>query len=114
SLQDDVRLLDARLPPSLLAALPGPAFGIAGLRAACGAGERPLSCTALKPQGMRPEALAELAGRFARAGIDVIKDDHGIAQQAAAPFEARVPAVQRAIDEANRATGGHTIYAPNL
>ncbi|MCO5121716.1 MAG: RuBisCO large subunit C-terminal-like domain-containing protein [Burkholderiaceae bacterium] len=114
SLQTDVRLVDARLPDSLLAALPGPAFGIAGLRAACGAGERPLSCTALKPQGMAPEALADLAGRFARAGIDVIKDDHGIAEQAVAPFEARVPAVQRAIDAANRATGGRTIYAPNL
>ncbi len=114
SLQADVRLLDARLPASLLAALPGPAFGIAGLRAACGAGDRPLSCTALKPQGMAPAALAELAGRFARAGIDVIKDDHGIAQQAVAPFETRVPAVQRAIDAANRATGGHTVYAPNL
>ncbi|MFA7505660.1 MAG: RuBisCO large subunit C-terminal-like domain-containing protein [Burkholderiaceae bacterium] len=114
SLQADVRLLDARLPAALLAALPGPAFGIAGLRAACGAGERPLSCTALKPQGMTPAALAELAGRFARAGIDIIKDDHGIAQQAVAPFEARVPAVQRAIDAANRATGGRTIYAPNL
>ncbi len=114
SLQTDVRLIDARLPASLLAALPGPAFGIDGLRAACGAGKRPLSCTALKPQGMAPAALAELAGRFARAGIDVIKDDHGIAQQTVAPFEARVPAVQRAIDEANRATGGRTIYAPNL
>lgn len=114
SLQDDVRLVDARLPDSLLAALPGPAFGIDGLRAACGAGARPLSCTALKPQGMTPRALAELAGRFARAGIDVIKDDHGIAGQAVAPFEQRVPAVQRAIDAANQATGGRTIYAPNL
>src|SRR5690606_26023651 len=114
SLQDDVRLVDARLPDSLLAALPGPAFGIDGLRAACGAGARPLSCTALKPQGMTPRALAELAGRFARAGIDVIKDDHGIAGQAVAPFEERVPAVQRAIDAANRATGGRTVYAPNL
>lgn len=114
SLQADVRLLDARLPASLLAALPGPAFGIAGLRAACGAAHRPLSCTALKPQGMSPAALAELAGRFARAGIDVIKDDHGIAQQSVAPFEDRVPAVQRAIDAANRATGGRSIYAPNL
>ena len=43
SLQDDVRLVDARLPDSLLAALPGPAFGIDGLRAACGAGARSIS-----------------------------------------------------------------------
>ncbi len=114
SLQDDVHLVDARLPDSLLAVLPGPAFGIDGLRAACGADARPLSCTALKPQGLAPRALAELAGRFARAGIDVIKDDHGIAGQAVAPFEQRVPEVQRAIDAANRATGGRTIYAPNL
>lgn len=114
SLQTDVQLVDADLPPALLSSWPGPAFGIAGLRQACDASERPLSCAALKPQGLAPEALARLAGRLAHAGIDVIKDDHGIADQAAAPFAQRVAAVQRAIDEANRATGGRTIYAPSL
>lgn len=38
----------------------------------------------------------ELAGTFARAGLDIIKDDHGIADQARAPFAERVVACQRA------------------
>lgn len=125
ALQADVTLLDARLPETLLAALPGPRFGAAGLREATGASGtlRPLGCTALKPQGLAPEELARLAYAFARAGIDVIKDDHGIADQAAAPFERRVAEVQRAIDRANREkadshdpflAGHRSLYAPHV
>ena len=124
SLQPDVELLDLQLPPSMLAALPGPRFGIEGWRAASNAhgARRPLSCTALKPQGLAPEALAALAYEFARAGIDVIKDDHGIADQAAAPFAQRVPRVQAAIERANREkaqadgtlAGHRSVYAPSL
>lgn len=143
SLQPDVELLDLDLPTAALAKLPGPRFGIDGWRrvlsgdeasgeapgtspAAPGetgaAARRPLSCTALKPQGLDARALAELAYVFARAGIDVIKDDHGIADQRFAPFADRVPLVQRAIERANRekreadgALAGHrSIYAPTL
>jgi ribulose-bisphosphate carboxylase large chain len=124
SLQPDVELVDLQLPAELLAALPGPRFGIDGWRAAVGAQDarRPLSCTALKPQGLAPDALAALAYAFARAGIDVIKDDHGIADQATAPFAQRVPRVQAAIERANRekaaagdALAGHrSVYAPSL
>jgi len=72
---------------------------------------------------MPPEDLARLAYAFARAGIDVIKDDHGIADQPAAPFDRRVPAVQAAVERANRekaglgdpALAGHrTVYAPHV
>jgi ribulose-bisphosphate carboxylase large chain len=49
----------------------------------------------LKPQGSSPQQLAALARTFALAGIDVIKDDHGIANQAYAPFPDRVAAVQK-------------------
>ncbi len=125
ALQSDVTLLDAQLPEPLLAALPGPRFGIAGWRAAIGptADGRPLGCAPLKPQGLAPEELARLAYSFARAGIDVVKDDHGIADQEAAPFEQRVPLVQRAIEHANREkqashdarlSGHRTLYAPHL
>jgi ribulose-bisphosphate carboxylase large chain len=114
SLQPEVTLVDARLPASVLDALPGPAFGVEGLRKLAGAGRRPLSCTALKPQGLAPEALAALAHTFAAAGIDLIKDDHGIADQADAPFARRVPAIQRAVQRANAATGGASVYAPSL
>jgi ribulose-bisphosphate carboxylase large chain len=114
SLQPEVELLDVAFPPGYAGAFPGPALGIAGLREAVGAPSRALTCTALKPQGSTVEHLAKLAGTFARAGLDVIKDDHGLANQAYSPFAERVPAVQRAIDAANRETGGHTLYAPTF
>ncbi len=114
SLQPDVELLKLDLPDALLAAFPGPRFGIEGIRALVGAGPRALTCTALKPQGLPPGELARLAGTFAQAGLDVIKDDHGIANQAYAPFIERVRAVQAAVAAANAATGRQAIYAPTI
>jgi ribulose-bisphosphate carboxylase large chain len=114
SLHDDVELVDVELPREAAALFGGPRFGIAGWREAVGATARPLTCSALKPLGLAPAALAALAGTLARAGIDVVKDDHGLADQASAPFASRVVAVQRAIDAANRASGGRTVYAPSL
>lgn len=114
SLQGDVELVDVELPREAAVAFGGPRFGVAGWRRASGVEGRPLTCTALKPVGLAPAALATLAGRFAHAGIDVVKDDHGLADQASAPFADRVAAVASAIDAANRATGGRTIYAPSL
>jgi ribulose-bisphosphate carboxylase large chain len=117
SLQPDVELIDFDPGPELLAALPGPRFGTHGWRRALGlerAPARPLTCTALKPQGQSPQQLAELAATFARAGIDVIKDDHGIADQGYARFGPRVAAVQRAIERAAAERGSRVLYAPTL
>ena len=114
SLQDDVSLLDVELPAALVAHWPGPRFGLAGIRTLVGAGARALTMTALKPQGLPPAALAALAATFAHAGLDIIKDDHGIADQDYAPFAARVSACQRAVAKANAATGRRSVYAPTL
>ncbi|MBC8024299.1 MAG: ribulose 1,5-bisphosphate carboxylase, partial [Burkholderiales bacterium] len=114
SLQPEVELVDVELPDGFEKFFPGPRYGISGLRTVTGVGSGPLTCSALKPQGSPIEHLAQLARTFALAGIDVIKDDHGIANQAAHPFEQRVIAVQKAIADANRETGGHTVYAPTF
>ena len=114
SLQPEVELVDVQLPAGYEKAFPGPRFGVDGIRTLVRAERRTLTCTALKPQGSTPPQLAALARTFALAGIDVIKDDHGIANQAYAPFAERVPAVQQAITKANQETGGHTIYAPTF
>ena len=114
SLQPDVALLDVELPESLELALGGPRHGVEGLRKATGAQERALTCTALKPMGLAPEALADLAGSFARAGLDVIKDDHGLGDHAFCRFEPRVRACQAAVDRAAAETGHRAVYAPNV
>ena len=114
SMHDDVTLEDVELPTEILAAFGGPRHGIEGLRAQCGAGPRALSCTALKPQGQSVEELAALAGKMAEGGLDFIKDDHGIADQAYSPFAERVPAIVKAITAARRATGIATQYVPSV
>jgi ribulose-bisphosphate carboxylase large chain len=114
SLQDDVELEDVVFPDEILAEFPGPRYGIAGLRELTGAHDRPLTCTALKPQGSSVAELARLCETFALAGLDIVKDDHGIADQAAAPFAERVPACQAAVERARAATGKQVFYAPNL
>lgn len=116
SLLPDVELIDVDLPVTLAAAFGGPRHGIAGLRRLTGVHDRPLTCTALKPIGSTPAHLAALCTTFAQAGLDVIKDDHGWANQDSAPFETRVPLNQRAIDAANaaRSDGRRTIYAPSV
>jgi ribulose-bisphosphate carboxylase large chain len=117
SIQAHVQLFDFELPaewPGRRAALPGPQFGIAGLRRLVDVPGRALTSTALKPIGLSLARLAELCGLFAQAGIDLIKDDHGLANHSFHPFRERVRACQKAVADSNRASGRHAIYAPNL
>ena len=110
SLQEDVVLHDAEFSDDVLAPFGGPNVGLEGLRERAGAAGRALTCSALKPQGLPPDRLAALAGRFARGGIDYVKDDHGLADQSYSPFAARCKAVAGALRE----TGQRTRYVPSL
>ena len=114
SLQDDVTLHDAEFPDELVGRWGGPHYGLAGLRRRTGVTGRALTCTALKPQGLSPEKLAELAARFARGGIDFIKDDHGLADQSYSPFRARVEAVAAALKRVEQETGHRARYVPSV
>ncbi len=114
SLYPGVRLAGLDLSPSLLTAFPGPRFGVPGLRALLDAPTRPILASALKPMGLGPDALAAIAATMARSGIDVIKDDHGLANQPFAPWEARVRACAVAVSRANEETGRHALYMPSL
>jgi ribulose-bisphosphate carboxylase large chain len=114
SLQPDVMLADVDLPDAAFDWLPGPRAGVAGLRALAGVTGRPLLAAPLKPMGLRPAQLAALADGFVRAGIDVVKDDHGLADHPFCPFETRVEACLRAVEDAARETGRRALYVPNL
>jgi S-methyl-5-thioribulose 1-phosphate isomerase len=114
SLHADVQCVDFDPPPSLCKALRGPRAGVTGLRDLTGVRDRALTCTAVKPLGHSPAALAGLMRTFARAGIDVVKDDQGLADHDFCPFEARVEACLAAVEEVASETGHRTVYAPNL
>jgi len=114
SLKPGILIAGLEWPDELLAALRGPRLGIAGLRELTGARGRALLCTPLKPLGLSAAGLAALAYGFARAGIDIIKDDHSLADQTTAPFRERVARCQEAVARANGETGGHALYFPNV
>lgn len=114
SLLPGIRLVSLDLPPSLLAAFVGPRFGVAGLRERFSAPRRPLLATALKPMGTPLPVFAEMAYDFAAAGIDLIKDDHGLSTQPFAEFSRRVQLCADAVRRANAEHGTSAVYLPSL
>jgi ribulose-bisphosphate carboxylase large chain len=114
SLKPGIQLVAFDLPPGLAANYQGPRFGRAGLRKLVNAENRPLLATAVKPMGLSPKQLAELAYSFALGGIDLIKDDHGLADQSFCRFEERVEQCAEAVRKANTETGGSCLYLPNV
>lgn len=114
SLMRGVRLVEVRWPARLLRRFPGPAFGLEGLRAETGVRGRALLCAILKPVGLSASLLARQARGLALAGIDVIKDDHNLADQASAPFRERLRRVQDAVAAVNARSGRRCLYLPHL
>lgn len=114
SMKPGIRLVELDLSETLLAHFKGPRFGVNGLRERLGVFGRPLLATATKPLGLTAAQLATMAGQLALGGIDIIKDDHGLADQPFAPFKERVTRTAEAIAEANARTGRRTIYLPNV
>jgi ribulose-bisphosphate carboxylase large chain len=108
SIHDDVALHDATIPDEVAAIFGGPRHGLGGMRKRVNAGKRALTCSAIKPQGLPPEKLAVIARRFADGGIDYIKDDHGLADQAYSPFKDRVAAIAAAL------RGTKARYVPSI
>lgn len=114
SIKPGVRLMRFELPDSLYKAFNGPRFGQSGLRSLLNIPTRPILCTALKPMGHPMSAMADFAYQFALGGIDIIKDDHGLANQQFAPFKERVERCVEAVARANQETGYRSIYMPNI
>ncbi len=114
SLQRDVELLDLKVPPALARRLGGPRFGAEGWRRLTGVRGRPLAASALKPIGLSAAEAGELCRTLALAGMDVVKDDHGMADHTHLRFSERVRVCLAATAEAAQITGRRTLYVPNL
>jgi ribulose-bisphosphate carboxylase large chain len=113
-LKPNIRLTDFSLSRPLCRTLKGPRFGISGLRRLLGVPKRPLLATALKPMGLSSEELARLASQYAQGGIDLVKDDHGLADQSFSRFEDRVRRCADAVNEANTRFSKRCRYMPNI
>jgi ribulose-bisphosphate carboxylase large chain len=113
SIQPGIRVEEFELTESMKA-LRGPRFGRKGLRNYLNAPSRPMLCTAIKPMGYGPKELAKLAHQFALGGIDIIKDDHGLADQNFSTYYERLERCADAVAEANIITGFKSIFMPNV
>ena len=110
-----LRLLDLRLPLAFASAYPGPKFGVAGTRELTGVSDRPLIGTIIKPSiGLSPTETANLVGTLCKAGIDFIKDDELQSDGAYCPFDERVRAVMRVVDDHADRTGKKVMIAFNV
>lgn len=109
-----MRIHQLDLPASMANKFPGPTFGRQGVRELLNKPEGPLLGTAIKPAGFPTELLAEYAYQFALGGLDIIKDDHGLANQDFSSFKDRALHCAQAVKRANKETGGSALYAPNV
>lgn len=110
-----LRLLDLRLPEAFAATYPGPQFSVAGTRRLSGVEGRPLIGTIVKPSvGFSPQQTADLVKLLCEAGIDFIKDDELQSDGPSCPFDERVRAVMRVINDHAERTGKKVMFAFNL
>ena len=110
-----LRLLDLQLPPAFAQAYPGPAFGMAGTRQLSGVTQGPLIGTIIKPSvGLNPQETAEQVQMLVAGGIDFIKDDELQADGPHCPFEERVSAVMKVVNQAADKTGRRAMVAFNI
>ncbi|HXF94378.1 MAG TPA: RuBisCO large subunit C-terminal-like domain-containing protein [Nitrospiraceae bacterium] len=114
SLKRGVRVAEIALPEHVLRQWSGPRFGRIGLRVLVDVPDRPLVCGVLKPLGLSPTALADLAYRFALGGLDLVKDDQSLGDQPFCPFRERVQRCAEAVARANRETGRKCLYVPHV
>jgi ribulose-bisphosphate carboxylase large chain len=114
SIKPGLKLRRFELPDSFLRRFHGPRFGCAGWRNRTGVFHRPLLCTAIKPMGFTAKQCAALAREFALGGIDLIKDDHGLADHPFCRFRDRVRRCAHAVREVNATHGAKAIYIPHI
>ncbi len=110
-----VRLIDVDLPEEFSKYHPGPQFGPDGTRRVMRGHQGPLIGTIIKPSiGLSPIETASLVQTLVRAGIDFIKDDELQSNGPDCPFEDRLKAVMRVINDHAEKTGKQVLYAINI
>ncbi|WP_343653497.1 ribulose-bisphosphate carboxylase large subunit family protein [Herbaspirillum sp.] len=110
-----LRLTGLQLPKAFADAYPGPAFGIEGTRRLSGVTHGPLIGTIIKPSiGLSVEETVKQVRELVAGGIDFIKDDELQADGGRCPFDERVRAVMRVVNDHADRTGKKVMVAFNL
>ena len=106
-----LRLKDISLSEEMLEAMPGPAFGVDGVREKTGIYDRPIIGSIFKPKfGMSMAAMKQMALDAYTGGLDQLKDDESMTSQSSIDFDTRIKAVLEAAEEA----GPGKFYVANV
>jgi ribulose-bisphosphate carboxylase large chain len=115
SLLKQVRLVDLKLPSTLVKLYQGPKFGIKEVRRLTGIKKRPLLGTIIKPKmGLSPREQAEVFYKAAKGGVDFGKDDENLVNQSFCPLAERARQIAGVVDRIRQETGRKVYYAINV
>ncbi|ATH95288.1 2,3-diketo-5-methylthiopentyl-1-phosphate enolase [Bacillus glycinifermentans] len=115
SLDGKVKLADLEFSEGFKQTLPGPRFGVYGIRKKIGEFERPLLMSIFKGViGRSMEDIKEQLRQQALGGVDLIKDDEIFFETGEASFEKRITEGKKVLQETYEETGRKTLYAVNL
>ena len=112
---DRLRLLDCEWPAGLTQTFPGPQFGSGVRKAIFEISDRPLTATVPKPKvGLSTDQHAEVGYEAWVGGIDLLKDDENLTDQAFNPFADRLALSLDRRDAAEAETGERKSYLVNI
>lgn len=115
SLDGPIRLEDLVIPDSLKKQLPGPRWGIPGLRKQLGVPNRPLVMSIFKSENGRSLAeFHQLLTEQLAGGVDLVKDDEIFMADQNAPLLDRIRVARDAIQRRYDQTGQRGLYIPTL
>jgi ribulose-bisphosphate carboxylase large chain len=112
------RLLDIRFPREWIEAMPGPAFGVDGIREQLEIERDPILCTVVKPKVGRTAKeqarLAEILFTAANGQYQGIKDDENLTSLFFNKFEDRVREVHKVRRDIEEKSGKKKFYLCNI
>ena len=112
---DRIRLDDCEWPAAIVDDYPGPQYGTAVAREKLDADDRPVLATVPKPKvGLSTAAHVQVGEEAWLGGVDLLKDDENLTDQAFNPFEARLTESLAARDRAQEETGERKDYLVNV
>ncbi|WP_411962873.1 type III ribulose-bisphosphate carboxylase [Haloferax sp. YSMS24] len=112
---DTIRLEDCEWPEAIVSSYPGPLFGSSVREEIFGVTDRPITATVPKPKvGLSTEAHAQVGYDAWVGGVDLLKDDENLTDQAFNPFSDRLTESLALRDDAEDETGETKSYLINV